>query len=70
MPKNNRVSRGRVRRTILLSEEVDKALGFVSVEKGIERGDLAEIALKLYLPTISDLPPVKAISVNGGDKAA
>ncbi len=53
---------GRVRRTLILSADVDKALGFVAVEKKIERGVLAEAALRLYLPTLSNMAPVQAIS--------
>jgi hypothetical protein len=66
MPKPKRTDE-RVRRTLLLSAEVDKALGLAAVETKTERGDLAEIALRLYLPTISDLDPVKGISV-GAEK--
>lgn len=61
MPKPKRLDE-RVRRTLLLSPEVDQALGLVAVETKTERGDLAEVALRLYLPTLSKLTPVQAIS--------
>lgn len=52
-----------IHRAFKIAPEVDRALGFVSIQTDRDKSALVEEALRLYLPTVSDLEPVKAIAI-------
>lgn len=54
----------KIRRNYMIPEDVEKALGLVSVEKGVDRSSLVTEALRLHLPALSKLPPVQAIAAH------
>lgn len=57
-----RAAQQAIRRNYMIPRDVDIALGLVAVEREMPRSAVVAEALRIYLPTLSKLPPVQAIS--------